>query len=219
MHHIDFYKNVKTFGPDDSGDNAVKSTMKELDYIFNNFSLNDGHLLEFGVFQGRSLKKITDLVKNKKIFGFDSFIGLPEPWIINQNLIYSTGHFKVSQLPSLENVIFYQGFFDNTIKKYLNDYPTDNISFLHIDCDLYSSSKEILFELNDKILPGTIIRFDELTDWRLVTGSTTLGKGPLYTEWEEGEWKSLIEWIDTFDRKVLPISRNFIYSSTMIVEK
>lgn len=218
MHHIDFYKNVKTFGPEDETDNAVKSSMKELDYIFKNFDLIDGHLLEFGVFQGRSLKKISELVKNKKIFGFDSFIGLPEPWIINQNLTYSAGHFETSQIPDLKNVIFYQGFFDKTIQQYLNDYPENNISFLHIDCDLYSSSKEILFNLNDKIVPGTIIRFDELTDWRLVSEESILGKGPLYTEWKTGEWKSLLEWIDAFDRKVSPISRNFIYSSTMIVE-
>lgn len=46
MHHIDFYKNVKTFGPEDEHDNAVKSSMKELDYIFKNFSVVSHNLYQ-----------------------------------------------------------------------------------------------------------------------------------------------------------------------------
>lgn len=219
MYNIEFYKNVKTFGPEDEYDNAVKSTIRELEYIFNEHFLIDGNILEFGVFQGSSLKKISNLVNDKKIFGFDSFIGLPEEWIINQNLVYDAGHFKVDELPKIDNITFYQGFFNETIPKYLKDYPVEEICFLHIDCDLYSSTKDILFSLNDKIKPGTIIRFDELTDWRLTSLEAVIGKGPFYTEWRSGEWKALVEWLDTFNRAVKPISRNFIYSSTVIVEQ
>ena len=34
-------------------------------------------------------------------------------------------------------------------------------SFIHIDCDLYASTKTILDNLDKKIKPGTVILFDE----------------------------------------------------------
>lgn len=39
------------------------------------------HILEFGVNSGRSIKQLrNDLSDKYKVFGFDSFIGLPEDW-------------------------------------------------------------------------------------------------------------------------------------------
>ncbi len=36
-----------------------------------------------------------------------------------------------------------------------------SLSFIHIDCDLYESTKDVLFNLNSLIVPGTLILFDE----------------------------------------------------------
>ena len=223
MFDINFYKDVKTFGPDYDKDTAIRSSMREFEFIFNDLEHINGNILEFGVFKGRSLKKIVELVSNRKIFGFDSFIGLPEPWKINEekNDIYKTGHFNVNNIvPDIKNVTFYKGFFKDTIPNYINDYK-ENICFLHIDVDLYSSAKEILCNLNSYIKPGTIIRFDELTDWRLVTENNlhTEKNNRFYTDWEQGEWKALVEWLKEFDREVVPVSRNFTFSSTIKVIK
>ena len=35
------------------------------------------------------------------------------------------------------------------------------LSLVHIDCDLYSSTKTIFANLKDRIVPGTVIVFDE----------------------------------------------------------
>lgn len=223
MYDINFYKNVKTFGPNNTKDSAVKSSLRELDFIFDKLEFIEGNVLEFGVFEGRSLKKITSLVTNKKIFGFDSFIGLPEDWIINKetNDVYKKGHFDLgSKIPEIKNVKFYKGFFDETIPQYIENYK-EPVSFLHIDVDLYSSAKSILFSLNSFIKPGTIIRFDELTDWRLVTNSNfdTTKNNRIYKDWKQGEWQALLEWLKEFDREVIPLSRNFTFSSTIKVIK
>jgi hypothetical protein len=42
-------------------------------------------------------------------------------------------------------------------------------AFLHVDCDLYSSTKTILESLSDRIVAGTVIVFDEYfnyPNWR-----------------------------------------------------
>jgi hypothetical protein len=49
---------------------------------------------------------------------------------------------------------------------------------MHVDCDLYSSTKTIFDALGSRLQPGTIIVFDELVS---------------YTSWEQGEWKALHE--------------------------
>ena len=40
-----------------------------------------------------------------------------------------------------------------------------NISFIHVDCDLYSSTKYVLDSLKHMIKPGCILVFDELVNY------------------------------------------------------
>ena len=40
----------------------------------------DGLILEFGVFSGRTVNHIAGLVGAQKVYGFNSFEGLPEAW-------------------------------------------------------------------------------------------------------------------------------------------
>ena len=35
------------------------------------------------------------------------------------------------------------------------------VGFLHIDCDIYSSTKEVFTQLRDRMAPGCVIVFDE----------------------------------------------------------
>src|SRR5210317_859467 len=55
-----------------------------------NFACNevykDGDILEFGVWKGNSLKQMSTHFRNtsRKIYGFDSFEGLPEDWWMNE---------------------------------------------------------------------------------------------------------------------------------------
>lgn len=128
---------------------AVSQTNAEL--------LSRGMVLEFGVATGRTLNHFAKLIPGKTIHGFDGFSGLPENW----NWNFSAGHFKRTMLPSVrKNCRLVVGWFDQTLNKFLKDKPQP-VALLHIDCDLYSSTKYVLNELKDRIVPGTIIVFDE----------------------------------------------------------
>jgi len=126
-----------------------------------------GMILEFGVFSGHTINRLADRLPSRRIFGFDSFQGLPEPWAPG----FEKGAFRRSDLPQVrENVGLVVGWFDQTLHRFLDDHPDDPVSLLHIDCDLYSSTKTVFSLLADRIVPGTIIIFDEylgFPGWRL----------------------------------------------------
>lgn len=166
-----------------------------------NYVETSGYILEFGVYQGFTINIISEKFPEKEIWGFDSFEGLPEDWITtDQNeIVWPKGHFAVSNLPKVnKNVKLVKGWFNNTLPDWLKK-QTNNVSFLHIDCDLYSSTSTVLTALNDRIVKDTIILFDEIYHF---------SKPKKYTNWSEGEYKALIEWIDKFDREVEVLSKN-----------
>jgi len=170
----------------------------------------EGEILEFGVFRGRSITTIANTMSGRTVYGFDSFIGLPEEWKRTNTSTYERGHFK-TKLPHVpSNVKLVQGFFDDSLPVWIEEHQPKTIAFLHIDSDLYSSAKTVLTLLNDYIIPGTIIVFDELCDWS--------GKR-VYDFWEEGEWKALHEWMDEYDREVSPISRTTKFAAAVKVIK
>ncbi len=117
------------------------------------------HVLEFGVATGESLRYIRNNIDSSyKIFGFDSFQGLPEDWIGTE---CKKGCFSTEgNIPDINDVTFYKGWFEDTINQYICD-GAKPISLLHIDCDLYSSTKTIFSKLKEYIGPNTIIVFDE----------------------------------------------------------
>lgn len=117
------------------------------------------HILEFGVWKGDTIKVLRDLFPLEyNVFGFDSFIGLPEDWV---GTPCKKGDFSNDgEIPNIPNVTFYKGFFDETLPSFVNT-KADNIALLHIDCDLYSSTKVLLEYLYPFIKVGTIIAFDE----------------------------------------------------------
>ncbi len=133
----------------------------------------NGLYLEFGVFSGHTINHIADRVKNT-VYGFDSFEGLPERWRDSLD----AGHFKVKTLPDVRsNVTLVKGWFDQTLPEFLIKHSGD-VSFLHVDCDLYSSTKTIFSCLAPRIKPGTVIVFDEYFN---------------YPGWREGEFKAFQE--------------------------
>jgi predicted O-methyltransferase YrrM len=116
------------------------------------------HVLEFGVYKGASIQALrNNLSRNFMVFGFDSFEGLPEPWVGTDT---KPSDFSAKGVvPDIEGVVFYKGWFKDTIPRYLE--IGEPIALLHIDCDLYSSTKTVLESLEELIIPGTVIVFDE----------------------------------------------------------
>lgn len=119
----------------------------------------DGLIMEFGVFVGTTLKIIAEESPDSTVFGFDSFLGLPEDWTHFQK----KGRFNRAGKPPAdmpENVEFVVGLFEETIPPFLETH-SGPIRFLHVDSDLYSSAVTILEGFADRIVPGTVIVFNE----------------------------------------------------------
>ncbi|HNP63412.1 MAG TPA: class I SAM-dependent methyltransferase [Woeseiaceae bacterium] len=114
-----------------------------------------GLTLEFGVGRGKSIRWIAGAVTDT-VHGFDSFEGIQEHW--NGNPIGSFAQKKLPKVP--DNVEFHIGYFDETLPAFLQ-LRDDPVAFLHVDCDLYSSTVCIFEHLGQRLQPGTIILFDE----------------------------------------------------------
>lgn len=130
-------------------------TRYALEYAFSKAEL-DGLILEFGVRNGVStniLARLTD----QDIHGFDSFEGLPEQWEGMPVGALST----FNELPDVPgHVHLHAGWFEDTLSGFVAEHPGP-IKFMNIDCDIYSSTKTIFDNFEDRIIPGTVIIFDE----------------------------------------------------------
>lgn len=136
----------------------------------------NGLYCEFGVYSGRTINFLASLTQNK-IYGFDSFEGLPETWRDG----FKKGHFALNNLPTVkDNVILLKGWFDQTLPLFLKEHD-EPLAFLHIDCDLYSSTKTIFDLCKNHICAGTIIVFDEFFN---------------YPNWQQGEFKAFNEFVE-----------------------
>jgi len=138
----------------------------------------EGHYLEFGVFTGGTIRFIAKRIGGRTIHGFDSFEGLPEVW---SGFSLGRRAFDVGgRLPRVRaNVRLHRGWFEDTLPEWVTSNPGP-IAFIHIDCDLYSSTQTILTLLADRCVPGTIILFDEYFN---------------YPNWEVHEYKAFQEFV------------------------
>lgn len=136
----------------------------------------EGYILEFGVKEGKSINFIASNTK-QTVFGFDSFEGLPESWL-GANGLLKKGHFNLGgKLPvCLENVILVKGWFEDTLNSFINK-NKHNVKLMHIDCDLYSSTFCVLESFKDRLVPGSLIIFDEFYN---------------YHGWQNHEYKALM---------------------------
>jgi predicted O-methyltransferase YrrM len=145
----------------------------------------DGIIAEFGVNGGGSVNFIADRVKGRQVEGFDSFAGLPEDWA---GAHITRGYFSRAGRPPRvrRNVRLHAGWFRDTLPAFVAGNP-GNCAFLHIDCDIYSSTATILEHLGPRIVPGTVIVFDEYFN---------------YPNWQAHEHRAFTEFIRREQRKV-----------------
>lgn len=141
--------------------------------------LGGSSMLEFGVFSGKSITKMAICFPHLKIYGFDSFLGLPESWANK----LPKGHFNTcGQQPRVpRNVELISGFFQQTLPDFARTH-SGPASLVHLDADLYSSTIFVLRELmhNGWIVAGTVLVFDEIVNYA--------------TDWmNDGEFKALRE--------------------------
>jgi hypothetical protein len=143
------------------------------------------------------------------VWGFDSFKGLPEPWFMMSSQSgprHPAGRFALDKEElsvvvdqfAKRNVKLVPGWFNQSIGPWMNNNP-GGVAFLHIDCDLYSSTLDILNLLNDRIVPGTVIVFDEMYPWN---------DFERYDLWKQGEFRALGEWVRNHKRTFRTLYRS-----------
>ena len=159
-----------------------------LNFAISNVVLNY-NMAEFGVYNGDTAKHILYLTKKQNLHLFDSFKGLPKAWCGQPK-----GAYCADVIPNFKSnrAIVHSGWFKDSIPIFKKKY-TDPFSFIHIDSDLYESAKTVLFSLNEYIVAGTIIQFDEFYN---------------INSWWQYEYKALIEWSKEFNRKFEYIGRS-----------
>jgi hypothetical protein len=128
----------------------------------------DGLWLEFGVFKAKTISYLATKTQ-REFFGFDSFEGLQEHWddenpkfAYTCNGIIPTEYPVGKPLPS--NITLIKGFFEDTLPSFADEHK-EQIAFIHIDSDLYSSCKTIFEYLGNQIVENTVICFDDFMDW------------------------------------------------------
>ena len=125
----------------------------------------DGLVLEFGVASGGTLRIISDAVPQRRpVYGFDVFTGLPETWRTG----FPAGEFAQETVPEVHGAEIVAGLFEDTLPDFLAARPGP-VAFLHLDADLYSSTKTVLDLVADRLVPGSVIVFDEFFNfpgWR-----------------------------------------------------
>lgn len=154
------------------------------------FQTDSNHLyLEFGVHTGTSINFFAKGIQ-KQVYGFDTFTGMPEEW---KGWNVKKGQFTMDgKFPPVENnVKLIKGLIEDTLPGFLEQHQEKKIAFIHIDTDIYAPAKTVLSLCKDKLMPGSIILFDEIHS---------------YTSWKAHEYKALKEELNDASYKFVAFS-------------
>lgn len=151
------------------------SPPETLDYALS-LAPQGGMALEFGVATGNTLRRIAHVRGGTEVYGFDSFDGLPEPWLNGM----PAGAFARDDLPDVPGAELVVGLFADSLPGFLKDHE-GHIDFLHVDGDLYSSAKTVLDLCGPQLRAGSIVHFDEFFN---------------YPGWKRHEYRAWNEYIE-----------------------
>lgn len=150
---LDAWRHLKSAGPQLP---QVTGSMIQTFRLAFGAAPKNGLILEFGVRFGNTIRQIAALA-HQQVHGFDSFEGLPEEWHHEAKGSYTTK----GQIPSVpKNVSLHVGWFDESLPAFLQSHQGP-ARLINVDCDIYSSTKTVLDFLAPRIVPGTVIVFDE----------------------------------------------------------
>ena len=136
---------------------ALRSREALWDFAIRNAE-HQGLWLEFGVFKGYSVNYLARRT-DARVFGFDSFQGLQEDW---KGVGHTRGTFDLAgRLPRVRaNVSLLPGWFSDTLPGFLAANPSP-VSLLHLDCDTYEATVQVLGLVIDRLTPKTVIIMDD----------------------------------------------------------
>lgn len=163
-----------------------------------------GDILEFGVFAGASLALLAHALCQhpralpRRVVGFDSFKGLPgthDPHPVWRDGVFAVNEWWHPTLPigapatpdavhdlfracALPEPTIVDGAFVDTVPRVV---PRDvsAASVVHLDCDLYESTRDALAGVAGVLQDGTMLLFD---DWFLYHGNPERGEARAFRE-------------------------------------
>ncbi len=139
----------------------------------------EGDYLEFGSGAGKSIwaawKASRQLGLSTRLWAFDSFAGLPESMDVGDNShpAWVPGRFAVTEaefrsictsmgIPETD-LRLVPGWFSESLRQ--TESLPGKVAFAYVDCDLYSSTKDVLRYLRHTLVPGSILAFDDWFCW------------------------------------------------------
>jgi predicted O-methyltransferase YrrM len=175
---------------DDAGPHAAKLAM--LRWAVSEAPSN-GLVIEFGVATGETLAVLAEC--RQPVHGFDSFEGLPEDWYG----AYQKGTFA-QRLPDVAGAELHVGWFDDSLPTFLGRHA-EAFAFVHMDADLYGSTKTVFDLAFDRFVPGTVIVFDEYFN---------------YPGWQHHEHKAFSEFIEKSGRAFEYLGYNAMHEQVVV---
>jgi len=196
--HFFYYKHVHGFNA------AIKDTVlavhKAFDVAVKSGVADKGDYYEFGIFKGFTFWNAQQKANAKKLdkirfFGFDSFAGLPkvEGLDITDNEEFYEGQYNCSKQDVEKNLSakgvdwqrthLIEGYFDKSLNnKTKKELKTKKVSIALIDCDLYSSTVDVLTFLDGMMMKGTVLMFD---DWNCFNRDNEKGQRKAFAEFQQ----------------------------------
>lgn len=206
-------------------DDRFDAFARTLDFV--NYESVPGDIMEFGVFGGQSLALLARAHSfdskgmSRRVVGFDSFAGLPasceqharwragdcartHAWHplmpvgtpVTPDLV--RGLFRACGLPEPALEI---GLFEETVPRAIPS-RYGAAAVLHVDCDLYESTRDVLEGVLPALQEGTVVLFD---DWLHYKASARMGEARAFQEfldkhreWEAVPWRAYATFCQAF---------------------
>ncbi len=177
-----------------------------------------GDYFEFGLWRGRTFLCAHEMKRRyrcdaMRLWGFDSFQGLP-PIDDARDNIWSPGQFACSE-SELRTILrkagvreheyeLVPGFYEDSLTPELHRRLAGNCAaIVYIDCDLYTSTKQVLNFLAPYLVNGTIVCFD---DYYCYKANPDQGERKALAEFVgENDHLAFLEWFD-----YSPLGKSFI---------
>lgn len=156
-----------------------------------------GDYFEFGVYQGRSFLHAHELKRRYQrddmvLWAFDSFAGLPDIDDHKDN-VWFRGQFACSETEfrdilrragvSERDYELVPGYYENSLNSRTRDRLAGRCAaIVYIDCDLYSSTKQVLDFVKPFLVNGSVVCFDDYYNYKASP--------------EQGEQRALAEFLD-----------------------
>ena len=171
----------------------------------------DETINNFGFTMSEPDRKLTTSIFEKmRFFAFDSFEGLPDVTDTDSSGFFEKGQFSASlaefnrnlnaaAIPQKRSVVV-GGWYDKTLTRVVYDeHRLTKAAIIHIDCDLYESTRSVLEFITPLLVDGTVLIFD---DWFHFHGHPARGEQKAFHEWaaklpgwsfsdyqQEGTWR------------------------------